>query len=78
MAAIHHDLAHEFPEFREKIHQLKMNDKHFAKMFDEYHLVNSEVIRLEAEKVPVTDESFEDLKKLRLSLKDKLYKMLNS
>ncbi|MFM9836427.1 MAG: YdcH family protein [Methylophilaceae bacterium] len=78
MTAIHHDLAHEFPEFREKIHKLKMDDRHFAKMFDEYHLVNSEVIRLEGEKVPVTDESFEDLKKLRLSLKDKLYNMLNS
>jgi uncharacterized protein YdcH (DUF465 family) len=77
MTALHHDLAHEFPEFRDKIHHMKMDNKHFAKLFDEYHMVNSEVIRLEAENIPVTDETFESLKKLRLSLKDNLYKMLN-
>jgi uncharacterized protein YdcH (DUF465 family) len=78
MTALHHDLAHEFPEFRDKIHHMKMDNKHFAKLFDEYHMVNSEVIRLEAENIPVTDETFESLKKLRLSLKDNLYKMLNA
>jgi uncharacterized protein YdcH (DUF465 family) len=77
MTALHHDLAHEFPEFRDKIHHMKLDNKHFAKLFDEYHMVNSEVIRLEAENIPVTDETFESLKKLRLSLKDNLYKMLN-
>ena len=77
MTALHHDLAHEFPEFRDKIHHMKMDNKHFAKLFDEYHMVNSEVIRLEAENIPVTDETFESLKKLRLSLKDNLYQMLN-
>jgi uncharacterized protein YdcH (DUF465 family) len=77
MTALHHDLAHEFPELRDKIHHMKMDNKHFAKLFDEYHMVNSEVIRLEAENIPVTDETFESLKKLRLSLKDNLYKMLN-
>ena len=77
MTVLQHDLAHEFPEFRDKIHHMKMDNKHFAKLFDEYHMVNSEVIRLEAENIPVTDETFESLKKLRLSLKDNLYKMLN-
>jgi len=77
MTALHHDLAHEFPELRDKIHHMKIDNKHFAKLFDEYHMVNSEVIRLEAENIPVTDETFESLKKLRLSLKDNLYKMLN-
>lgn len=76
MAAIHHDLVHELPEFREKIHQLKLVDNHFSKLFDEYHLINSEVLRLEAENIPVTDEAFEALKKQRLNLKDKLYSIL--
>ncbi len=40
MSAIHHDLASELPEFREKIHQLKLDDSHFSKLFDEYHQVN--------------------------------------
>jgi len=28
-----HDLVHEFPQFRDKIHQLKMSNAHFAKLF---------------------------------------------
>lgn len=76
MSAIHHDLAHELPEFKEKIHQLKLEDNHFSKLFDEYHKVNSDVLRLEAEDIPVTDEAFESLKKQRLNLKDKLYNIL--
>jgi len=31
MALEHHDLAHEFPEFKARIHELKMNDAHFKK-----------------------------------------------
>ncbi len=76
MSAIHHDLAHELPEFKEKIHQLKLEDNHFSKLFDEYHKVNSDVLRLEAENIPVADEAFESLKKQRLNLKDKLFNIL--
>ena len=76
MSNIHHDLVHELPEFREKIHQLKLEDNHFAKLFDEYHKVNNDVLRLESENIPVTDEAFETLKKQRLHLKDKLYNIL--
>jgi uncharacterized protein YdcH (DUF465 family) len=31
-----HDLLHEFPEYHDKIHQLK-DDSHFKKLFDEYN-----------------------------------------
>jgi uncharacterized protein len=78
MSALHHDLASEFPEYREKIHQLKMSGGHFSKLFEDYHQVNSEVMRLEAENVPVTDEAFEMLKKQRLHLKDELYQLLKA
>ena len=78
MAAVHHDLVSELPEYREQIHSMKMSNAHFAKLFDEYHDVNREVIRLEGEGVPVADESFEALKKQRLHLKDALYNMLKS
>lgn len=76
MSVIHHDLAHELPEYRERIHQLKLEDNHFSKLFDEYHKINNDVLRLEAENIPVTDEAFETLKKQRLHLKDKLYNIL--
>lgn len=78
MAAVHHDLVSELPEYKEQIHTLKTSNAHFAKLFDEYHTVNREVIRLEGENVPVTDEAFENLKKQRLALKDQLYMMLKS
>jgi uncharacterized protein YdcH (DUF465 family) len=78
MAAVHHDLVSELPEYRDQIHQLKTSNAHFAKLFDEYHVVNREVLRLEAENVPVADEAFEALKKQRLGLKDELYAILKS
>ncbi len=72
----HHDLAHEFPEHREKIHHLKLENAHFAKLFDEYHLVTKDVERLEGEDMPVSDEVIENQKKERIQLKDQLYAML--
>lgn len=35
-----HDLAHEFPEYRDQIHQLKMTDQHFSNLFEEYQDVD--------------------------------------
>jgi uncharacterized protein YdcH (DUF465 family) len=72
----HHDLVHEFPEHREKIHTLKMESAHFAKLFDAYHVATKEVERLESEGVPVADETLATQKKERLQLKDQLYSML--
>ena len=76
MAPENHDLISEFPEHRERIHALKTTNTHFAKLFDEYHLADREVRRLEGEGIPVADETFEEAKKQRLRLKDELYKML--
>ena len=42
-----HDLHHEFPEYKEQIHHLKMNDAHFARFFDEYHETDHDVHRIE-------------------------------
>jgi uncharacterized protein len=71
-----HDLAHEFPEHKDTIHALKTANAHFSKLFDEYHVVNREVIRIEQNIEPVTDEYAENKKKQRLLLKDQLYAML--
>jgi uncharacterized protein YdcH (DUF465 family) len=72
----HHDLAHEFPEHREKIHNLKLGNAHFAKLYDEYHAITKDVERIESQGVPVSDEVFEKQKKERVQLKDQLYSML--
>lgn len=78
MALEHHDLVHEFPEHREKIHALKTSSAHFARLFDEYHVATREVERLEGQGVPIDDASFEEKKKKRLRLKDELYAMLQA
>lgn len=71
-----HDLATEFPEYKEQIHHLKMNDRHFARLFDEYHEVDSQLHRIEQEIEVHADDFVESLKLRRLHLKDDLYGML--
>ena len=73
-----HDLIHELPEFKDKIHELKMNDNHFAKMFAEYHDIDHEVHRIEQGVENTSDDYLELKKKERLNLKDQMYKMLIS
>ena len=71
-----HDLVHELPEFKEAIHELKMNDAHFARLFKEYHELDHEVLRIEENVETTSDEFLESRKKKRLNLKDNLLKML--
>lgn len=72
----HHPLVKEFPEYQQKIHDLKLNNAHFAKLCDEYEHLDKEVFRIEAHDEPVTDMDLENLKKQRLHLKDELYRFL--
>lgn len=78
MTVEHHDLHHEFPEFKESIHALKLSNNHFARLFDEYHVATVEVEKLQGQGIPVTDVAFEELKKKRLKLKDELYSILQA
>lgn len=72
----HHDLIHEFPEHKERIHELKVSDSHFRRLFDEYHELDREIRRAETDIEPRSDFDIEKLKKKRLSLKDDLYEMI--
>lgn len=71
-----HDLVHEFPEYKEKIHELKTTDQKFARLFEEYHEVDHEVHRIEEGNENTSDEYLEERKKIRLNLKDQLFVML--
>lgn len=71
-----HSLAKELPEYKEQIHQLKMENRHFAKLADEYHDLDNEIIRIEEGVENTTDEYVDGLKKKRLHLKDELFAML--
>jgi uncharacterized protein YdcH (DUF465 family) len=71
-----HDLIHELPEHRERIHELKTENNHFSRLFDEYHDVAHEIRRIEMEIEPTSDMYLEERKKQRLLLKDQLYNII--
>ena len=71
-----HDLATEFPEYKDRIHHLKMEDRHFARLFDEYHEVDAQLHRIEQSIEVHADDFVETLKLQRLHLKDELYGIL--
>jgi uncharacterized protein YdcH (DUF465 family) len=71
-----HDLIHELPEHRETIHNLKLHNNHFARLFDEYHEVDHEVHRIETGVENTSDDYLETRKKKRLHLKDELFQMI--
>lgn len=71
-----HDLVHELPEHKDAIHHLKMNDNHFARLFNEYHDLDHEVHRLEMGIETVADDYLEAKKFERLKLKDELFAII--
>ncbi|MGD8526850.1 MAG: YdcH family protein [Thioalkalispiraceae bacterium] len=73
-----HDLIHELPEYRERIHELKISDTHFAKLFREYHEVDHEIHRIEEGIETPSDDYTEELKKKRLHMKDELLTMIKA
>ncbi|MGB1263688.1 MAG: YdcH family protein [Cognaticolwellia sp.] len=73
-----HDLHHEFPEFEQQIHHLKMSDGHFARLFKRYHELDHEVHRIESGVESTADEYLEKQKLARLHLKDELFTMLKN
>jgi uncharacterized protein YdcH (DUF465 family) len=74
----HHDLAHEFPEFKEQIHDLKTHDHKFAQLFDEYQKVDKEICRIEDGIEHHSDKEVDELKLERVALKDMLYARLKA
>jgi uncharacterized protein YdcH (DUF465 family) len=73
-----HNLINEFPEFREKIHQLKVENTHFRKIFDEYHELEHRIHNINTGEEIVIDEYAHELKAKLLHLKDEIYSHLNS
>jgi len=73
-----HNLINEFPEFQDKIHQLKVENNHFRKLFDEYHDLEHRIHNINSGLEVVTDEYSHELKAKLLHLKDDIYSYLNS
>ena len=72
-----HELAEEFPEKVEMMHNLKMSDAHFARLADEYHEINRAVHRAETNVEPMEDLAQGELRKKRALLKDEIWAILS-
>ena len=73
-----HDLLHELPEHKERIHELKVSSNHFRRLFDKYHEVNDEIHRIEVGVENTKDEVLNQLRRERLHLKDELLAIITS
>ena len=73
-----HSLANELPEYKQQIHELKMNNNHFHKLFVDYNDTDHEIHRIEEGVENTSDEYLEGLKKKRLNLKDEMFNMLKA
>jgi len=63
-------------EYRDEIHDLKLQNAHFAKIFEKHNELDQKVEDAEAGRIPMTDIELETLKKEKLLLKDEAYKMI--
>jgi uncharacterized protein YdcH (DUF465 family) len=74
----HHPLIVEFPEHKDNIHQLKLNNPHFRRLAFEYEGIDKAIVRAEQGIEVLGDDYLETLKKERLMLKDMLFDMLQT
>lgn len=72
-----HELAEDFPHAAEKIHRLKTEDAHFARLFEAYHTANRAVHRAEAGIEPMEALAETALRKDRMRLKDEISVILS-
>ena len=78
MSVEHHDLIHDFPELKERIHEMKLSDVHFKDLFEEYHHLTRSIENMENEVTPTSTRTEEEAKIKRVELKDKLFQMLTA
>ncbi|WP_028021973.1 YdcH family protein [Enterovibrio calviensis] len=71
-----HALMFEFPELKDKIHDMKMADTAFCSMVDEYHHLDHKIRGLEMAKIPTDDDNFRHLRMRRVQLKDEIYQQI--
>lgn len=80
MLTRHHEvvdgLVHEFPEYKDQIHTLKMNDDSFKELFDVYHHLTRSVKNMNNEVLTVSSSVEEKAKMRRVDLKAQLYALL--
>ncbi|WP_136634608.1 YdcH family protein [Pseudooceanicola onchidii] len=76
MAHTPHELHEEFPRHAEVISSLRQVNAHFARMTEEYHLLNRRIHRAETNVEPLADLAMVHMRKQRAALKDNIYSVL--
>lgn len=67
-----HELAEEFPDKVNLIHDLNQSDGHFRRLAEEYHTINRAIHRAETNVEPTDHFHEEDMRKKRVALKDQI------
>ena len=72
MSHVPHELAEEFPDSTDILHELKLANGRFNTLAERYHTVNREIHRLETGVEPGSEFREIELRKERLHLKDEI------
>jgi uncharacterized protein YdcH (DUF465 family) len=65
-----------FHEYREEISKLKVEDNHFAKIFERHNELDDKINNVEQGRDHLDDVELEKLKKEKLRLKDEAHNIL--
>ncbi len=63
-------------EYRDEIHELKLENAHFAKIFEKHNELDQKATDADEGRIHLTKIEIEDLKKEKLLLKDEIVKMI--
>lgn len=72
-----HAIHEEFPNDADSIHRLKLENAHFARLLDEYDVVNDKVHAAETLIHPVSEAAEKEMRRARARLKDEIARMLS-
>lgn len=78
MLSEHHDISHEFPEWRRMLDSLRATDMQFDALVAKHDYIDDEIRLLEEQQLPISDTEIEKMKFQRAALKDKVYQCLRA
>ena len=78
MLSEHHDISHEFPEYRRMLDALRATDTQFDALVAKHDYIDDEIRQLEERQSPISDQEIEKMKFERAALKDRIYQALRA
>lgn len=78
MLSEHHDISHEFPEWRSMLDALRARDQQFDALVAKHDHLDDEIRHLEERQLPISDSEIEKMKFQRAALKDQAYQSLRA